>query len=445
MTAPRVSTVLIVGLARTGLAVAQRLAAEDVRVIAGDDGDVMPETAGALVEMGATVAAPPDWVSLVADVDLVVPSPGVTPGHPAIVEARRSATPVRSEIDLAAERCPVRFAAVTGTNGKSTVTSLAAAMLDASGGSVEAVGNLGRPFLSAVESRVDALVAEVSSFQLEFVTDAFRPTACAVLAIAADHLDWHETFDRYTAAKARIFEAQRADDLCVYDATDEVATRIVAAAPVEAVGVGSPEGYRVAGDALCTPNGDEIATVADLARALPHDISNALAAMALALRLGATPVGVRRALREFTGLPHRVALVGDAGGVQFYDDSKATNPHATLHAIRSFESVVLIAGGRNKGLDLSTLASARDHLRGVVAMGEAAGDIASAFDGVRPVTLVEDMASAVEAASQMARPGDVVLLSPGCASFDQYSSYAARGDDFGARVRTRIAQEGSLR
>jgi UDP-N-acetylmuramoylalanine--D-glutamate ligase len=172
-----------------------------------------------------------------------------------------------------------------------------------------------------------------------------------------------------------------------------------------------------------------------MGRALAHDLTNALAAAAAALHVGATPDGVRAALRAHVTLPHRVTLGGEHGGVRYYDDSKATNPHATVHAVASFDSVVLLAGGRNKGLDLGALRAGADRVRSVVAFGEAAAEVAAAFEGVRPVVTVHTMREAVRAAAAAARPGDVVLLSPGCASFDAYGGYAARGDDFAAEVR----------
>jgi UDP-N-acetylmuramoylalanine--D-glutamate ligase len=177
-----------------------------------------------------------------------------------------------------------------------------------------------------------------------------------------------------------------------------------------------------------------ILEVAALSRALPHDVANALAASAAALAAGATVEGVRSALTAFAPLPHRLALVAYANGVRWYDDSKATNPHAAVAAVRGFETVVLIAGGRNKGLDMGELAEVADRTRAVVAIGEAAPQVAAAFAGRAPVRVAESMVDAVAAAADAARPGDVVLLSPGCASFDWYRSYAERGDDFAAAV-----------
>jgi len=199
--------------------------------------------------------------------------------------------------------------------------------------------------------------------------------------------------------------------------------------------------YRVEDGVLRTPDGSEIVDVASLRRSLPHDVANALAASAAGLAAGADLDGVRSALLEWEGFPHRVALVGDAGGVQWYDDSKATNPHAALAALRGFGSVVLIAGGRNKGLDLAVLADAADRVRAVVAIGDAAPDVEKAFAGLRPVTVASSMDDAVRAAAAYAERGDAVLLSPGCASFDWYRSYGERGDDFQRAVSELLDEE----
>jgi UDP-N-acetylmuramoylalanine--D-glutamate ligase len=212
---------------------------------------------------------------------------------------------------------------------------------------------------------------------------------------------------------------------------------VLAEAPPGATTFGLAAGHwRVEGDRLLMPDGTLLLDAGDLYRALPHDRANALAASAAALAAGATPDGIRAGLREFRGLPHRVALVGEHAGVSYYDDSKATAPHAALAAIRGFESVVLLAGGRNKGLDLSELAAEAGRLRAVIALGEAADDVERAFllTGV-PVVQAPSMDAAVALARDEARPGDVVLLSPGCASFDWYRNYGERGDDFARAVR----------
>jgi UDP-N-acetylmuramoylalanine--D-glutamate ligase len=279
------------------------------------------------------------------------------------------------------------------------------------------------------------VVAEVSSFQLAFA-ESFHPIVAVWLNVAADHLDWHGDFDAYVAAKARIWARQGPADTAVVNADDPVVTAQAAAAPSRVVTFGlASEGadFTVVDGWLRGPEGP-LVEVAALPRALPHDLSNALAASAAALAAGATVEGVRAGLATFAPLPHRLTLVGYAGGVRWYDDSKATNPHAAVAAVRGFESVVLLAGGRNKGVDLTELSEVSDRVRAVVAIGEAAPEVAAAFAGRRPVHMAGSMDEAVAAAADAARPGDVVLLSPGCASFDWYRSYAERGDDFARAV-----------
>jgi UDP-N-acetylmuramoylalanine--D-glutamate ligase len=450
--------VLVVGLRVTGVALVQYFAARGRAGGAVDDRPDSPtfEAARAAADaLGAEVITAPDHAALtdiVARVDLVVPSPGIPPEHGVFGAARAAGVPVRSEIDIAAELAakagrPI-LAAVTGTNGKTTVTTLATAMLVASGVRAGAAGNVGRALIEAVtDPSLDVIVAEVSSFQLEFAT-VFHPRVAALLNLADDHLDWHGSTDAYANAKARVFEHQTADDTAVYFADDARVAAIAATVVSRRVGFRAPTGerggangddasidatYHVRAGELVDPHGEPIIAVADLAARLPNDIVNALAASAVAFSLGAQRAAVRETLENFARLPHRLELVGEANGVQFYDDSKATNPHATVAALRSFDHAVLIAGGVNKGLDLNVLRAAVDRVRAVVAIGDAAPEVIAAFTGYVPVDEAPTMADAVAAAARSAEPGDVVLLSPACASFDWYANYAERGADF-ARV-----------
>jgi UDP-N-acetylmuramoylalanine--D-glutamate ligase len=308
-------------------------------------------------------------------------------------------------------------------------------MLVASGIASIAAGNIGLPLSDAVaDEDLKVVVAEVSSFQLAFA-ESFRPVVAVWLNLAPDHLDWHGDTGSYIAAKARIWAKQGPADVAVVNADDPVVMAQAASAPSRVVtfGLKGAADFTVRDGWLRGPTGP-ILEVAALSRALPHDVANALAASAAALAAGATVEGVRSALTAFAPLPHRLALVAYANGVRWYDDSKATNPHAAVAAVRGFETVVLIAGGRNKGLDMGELAEVADRTRAVVAIGEAAPQVAAAFAGRAPVRTAESMVDAVAAAADAARPGDVVLLSPGCASFDWYRSYAERGDDFAAAV-----------
>jgi UDP-N-acetylmuramoylalanine--D-glutamate ligase len=426
--------------------VTRALIGRGAHVTAVDDrpGD---ETRAVAAELGIELVVAPErdaLAGLVAGVDLVVPSPGVRFDHPVFALAAAAMVAVRGELELASQWAGRPLVAVTGTNGKTTVTTLVTEMLSASGVQAVAAGNIGLALSDALASDAEVLVVEASSFQLQ-LTDTFHPTVSVWLNVAPDHLDIHGTFAAYAAAKARIWANQGDGDVAVVNADDPVvveAARSIRAGRV--VTFGRERGdYHVRGGALRTPEGDEIATLHSLGRVLPHDVSNALAASAAAINAGATVDGTRRALLDFRTLPHRLALVGEAGGVQWYDDSKATNPHAALAAIDSFDSVVLIAGGRNKGLDLHALVGSAGRVRAVVAIGEAAAEVEVAFRSVRPVQRARSMRDAVSRAAELARPGDAVLLSPGCASFDWYESYGARGDDFARSVREMIEDDGA--
>jgi UDP-N-acetylmuramoylalanine--D-glutamate ligase len=451
--------ILVVGLGVTGEAVAARLA-PDGPVTVVDDNPSAPSfgpRAEALTARGVRVVGAPtadELADLVAAAELVVPSPGVPEAHPVYGLAGRAGVPLRSEIELAgaaAARRGVPLVAVTGTNGKTTVTTLIAAMLGAGGRRAVAAGNIGRPLLDAVHDDVDVVVAEVSSFQLRF-TETFRPRVAVFLNVAEDHLDWHPSFKEYVAAKARIFANQSGDDLLVFNADDDAVADVAATAPARSVaftlradggpGSGCASGaggghaaWRLENGHLRRPDGAPLLAAAELARAGPHDVANALAAAAAAADLGIGDDALRSVLGSFAGLPHRVAPVGQSGGVTFVDDSKATNPHAALAALAGFDSVVLLAGGRNKGLDLGVLRAEAGRIRAVVAIGEAADEVAACFDGLRPVRRAGSMAEAVRLGAELAEPGDTVLLSPACASFDWYGGYAARGDDFAREVR----------
>jgi len=439
---------LLYGLGVTNLAVARSLLAHERDVVVADDGT--PESATtAAAELGVPVRNRPDrraLEDLVATVDAVIPAPGLPEHHPVFAEARRFAKPVLGEFDVAAAWDDRPLLAVTGTNGKTTVTMLVAAMLERSGVPCAAVGNLETPLVAAIEDpRPEAFVVEASSFRLAR-SRWFAPRVGTWLNFAEDHLDVHTSVEEYRRAKARIWADQGPDDTAVLNAEDPVvaaaapsgpdAPRLVRFGLAEQVS-GVPTDLHLRGDRLVGPDGDELGRVGELWSRLPHDVSNALAAAATALAGGATPDGVRAALRSFEGLSHRVELVAEVDGVRWYDDSKATAPHATLAAVRGFDSVVLIAGGRNKGLDLGVLGEVASRIRAVVAIGEAASEVREALAG-RPSQTADSMEEAVAAAAAIARPGDVVLLSPACASFDWYGSYVERGRDFVANVHRQL-------
>ena len=434
---------LVVGLGVTGAAVAGALARRGHDVVVVDDHPSAERRARA-ESLGVTLVEAPDdeqLAALVAGSSVLLPSPGVPDRHPVFRAAFVHAVGVASEFDLARTWDHRPLLAITGTDGKTTVTTMVTDMLLASGRSAVAAGNTEVPLVAAIDDPdVDVFVVEASSFRLGH-TRHLHPRAGTWLNFAPDHLDVHRNLDAYEAAKARVWaELDTAGGaVAVANADDPVVMRnVVPANRTLTFSIVDPGAdYHVADDALAGPEG-VLAEVAELGRALPHDLANGLAAAATAAPGGATVDGVHATLASYEHLPHRVQLVGEHGGVRWFDDSKATAPHATLAALAGFDSAVLIAGGRNKGLDLAELALATDRLRAVVAIGEAAADVAAVFDGRRPVVQAASMAEAVDAAAGLARPGDAVVLSPGCASFDWYGSYAARGDDFVAEVRRQV-------
>jgi UDP-N-acetylmuramoylalanine--D-glutamate ligase len=443
---------VVVGFGVTGQAVTRALAAEGQQVVVIDDhltttGRQVADDLGVRIVEGL---AGDQIDQLVRAASVVVPSPGVPVVHPVYRAAAAASVPVVSEIELAWRRLANQgssapaLVAITGTNGKTTVTTLVAAMLNASGSRAVAAGNIGLPLIDAVDQPTDVIVGEVSSFQLQF-TERFRPAVSCWLNLAEDHLDWHPTMAHYAAAKARIWAAQQDGDIAVVNADDDrvmtAAETIPAGVVVRTFSTRGPALYVAEGGELRGPEGALI-ELARLPRRLPHDVANDLAAAAVALAAGATIEGCREALERFEGLPHRVELVGERDGVRWYDDSKATTPASVLAAVAGFDSVVLIAGGRNKGLDLGALARAVPPVRAVVAIGEAAAEVEAAFAGQVPVEVATSMAGAVKAAEKLASPGDAVLLSPGCASFDWYRSYGQRGDEFAELVAAHGASGG---
>ena len=437
--------VLVIGLAGTGAAVVEHARAEGDHVVVVDDapgGDAYEARAARARALGAEVREAPgaDEVdALVTESDLVVPSPGVRPDHPAIAAALGRGVPVRAEIDVAVERLRARrpaprIVAVTGTNGKTTVTSMIAAMADAGGLAGVAVGNIGRPLVDAVHDDADVVVAEVSTFQLEFTTAAFAPDVAVLLNVARDHIDWHGSVEAYAAAKGLVFAHQVPGQVAVVNADDPVVARLAAAAPARVVRCSRHDpaaDFHVEGDTVVGTDGVRVALPSFRAA---HDVDNALAATAAAHAVGVADAPIADTLAAWTTLPHRVELVATIGGVDYVDDSKATNAHATASVLDGVESVVLIAGGRDRSRDLDALRPYASHLRAVVAIGEAAPRVEAVFAGIVPVERASSMREAVRTAAARAEAGDTVLLSPACASFDWYSSYAERGDDFAHEV-----------
>lgn len=433
--------VLLVGFGLTNRAVARALLARGHSVSVTDDRPT-DATRAAASDGGVTLIEAPDTTTLAGLVDLadaVVPGPGLPDRHPVFALAEDHDTPVLTEFDLAGAWDERPIAAITGTDGKTTVTTMVTAMLNEAGIVCVDAGNNDLPLVAAIDDPGPRwFVVEASSFRLGR-TRGWAPRVGTWLNLAPDHLDVHATHADYEAAKARIWDSQGPEDVAIGNLDDEVVARHLASAPGRRVGFSTTDpgaAFSIVDGTLVGPGG-VLLPVADLPRQLPHDLSNALAAAATAWAAGADDESVARVLRRSVPLPHRVQPVATIADVTYYDDSKATVPHATVAALAGFDSVVLIAGGRNKGLDLSPIADAAERIRAVVAIGDAAPEVMAAFDGIRPVEEARDMATAVALAAGLARPGDVVLLSPACASFDWYPDYAARGDDFAAHVRAR--------
>ena len=438
--------VLVVGFGRTGKAVARVLAARGDRVRAADarTAPALPIDSGDL--RGIELRTGTDGPELLDGIDLVVPSPGVARTAPVLVEAGRRGIAVVSEIELAAAAIACPIVGITGTNGKSTTTTLVGLALAASGRRTFTGGNLGTPLVTALEASpdvpYDVCVAEVSSFQLEWVA-RFRPSVGCCLNVTDDHLDRHPSFADYRDTKARLFAAQTADDWAVLNRDDPAVAELAPRLAARVVTFGwTPvdEGAFVDGDTVVLRRPGKAEERYGLARTRlvgRHNVENVLAAVTAARLAGASPAAVQRAIDEIEPLPHRMALVVERGGVRWYDDSKATNVGAAVKSLESFAgSVVLLAGGVDKRGSYAPLAAAaRRHVRAAVVFGASREQIASALEeaGVvveRTVTLE----AAVACAAARAHPGDTVLLAPACSSFDQFADYAARGRAFRAAV-----------
>ena len=430
-------TDVVLGLGVTGLSCARYLTALGRRVLVLDSRETPPGLKAAAARAPDAVIRTGELdVSLPADAARVVVSPGLALDLPVIAEARRRGLPVIGDIELFAEVVERPVVAITGSNGKSTVTTMLAAMAEESGRSVLAGGNLGVPALDLLlEPAPDLYALELSSFQLE-CTHSLRPAAAAVLNVSADHIDRHGTLEAYAAAKARVYEhavhavANREDPLVramIESHPDVVTFGLDAPAPGQ-FGLTADRGGRP----WLARGAERLMPIDELRLPGLHNAANALAALALGLASGIPLPPMLEALRHYRGLPHRTSRVSDRKGCAWINDSKATNVGAAVAAISGLPgTLVLIAGGDGKGADFAPLAAAaRGRVRATVLLGRDADGIADALTGVCPTVKATDMNEAVEAAAALAMPGDTVLLSPACASTDMYVNYAARGEAF---------------
>ena len=433
---------LVVGWRRTGRAVAALLAAGGTRVRVADAQPAAALGDDAAAPSGVELRLGEDGPALLADVDLVVPSPGVPREAPILRAAVAAGVPIVSEIELAARALDVPIGAVTGTNGKSTTTTLVGLALARAGRRTFVGGNLGTPLVEAVGRDVDVAVAEVSSFQLEWV-DGFRPAVAALLNVTPDHLDRHTSYEEYRDLKARIFARQEAADWAVVNRDDPDVAAIARRCRAHVLSFGwepAGEGAWVAGDEAVVrlPDGaEERLSLAATRLRGRHNVENILAAATIARLAGAPLAAVQAAVDEMEPLPHRLARVGERRGVVFVDDSKATNVGAAAKSLGSVGGpVILLAGGVDKGGSYDALAAAATgRVRLACLFGAARERIAAALGEQRiPVERAASLEEAVAAAASAARPGDTVLLAPACASVDMFADSAARGRAFRAAV-----------
>lgn len=444
--------VLVVGLGKSGVASALFLKLRGARVTVSDTKteDELRAEIPVLLDHGITVETGEHGERTFHGQDLIVVSPGVSVGALPIVQARTSGEPIIGEIELAAQFLPGRIVAITGSNGKTTTTTLTGEILTAGGLPTLVGGNIGTPAISLVErAKPDhIIVLEVSSFQLETI-QTFRPKMAVILNITPDHLDRHRTFAAYAGAKARIFENQQADDFAVLNADDPncvalaegIRAHICWFSRKKEVQQGASVqdgriGFRDAGGKR------EIMLVSEIPLKGAHNLENVLAAICAGALMGVKPEHIRRAVQQFKAVEHRLEYVATIRGVDYYNDSKATNVDATIKALESFPANIhLILGGKDKGSDYTVLNDLlRERVKRVYTIGAAAEKIESHIKGAAEIVPAETLDDAVRRAAAVAQAGDVVLLAPACASFDQFDNYEHRGRVFKEVVHTLAEQ-----
>jgi UDP-N-acetylmuramoylalanine--D-glutamate ligase len=436
--------ILVVGLARTGVALCRFLTEQGARVTVTDQAapEALADHRRDIATLGVNEAlgvAQPHWQGY----DAIVLSPGVPPELPWLMAAKAAGLPVMGELEVASPFIRRPLLAVSGTNGKTTTTTLLGALLTASGQKPLVGGNIGTPVVSLVaqQDAADCLVLEVSSFQLD-TTSRFHPQAAALLNITPDHLNRYPGgFEAYVASKASLFGRQGKNDLQVLNADDPaVAPLNHNDSRVYYFSTSRPlhQGAWLENGAIRVRLADREATfpLENIRLTGQHNLENIMAALILALDAGADPEACREVLASFPGLPHRLEWVADIRGVSYYDDSKGTNVGAVTRSLTHFDRpVILIAGGRDKDSDFSVLNDLiRTRVKALVLIGETRERLAQVWQGLAPAHLADDMAAAVAQGAALAALGDVVLLSPACASFDMYRDYVHRGQTFQSLV-----------
>lgn len=433
--------VLVVGLGKSGVASALFLKARGARVTVSDTKtqDELKEEIPKLLDEGIAVETGGHGERTFRNQDLIVVSPGVPLDAPPLQQARALGEKVIGEVELASQFFPGKIVAITGSNGKTTTTTLAGEVVTNGGFPTVVGGNIGRPAISLVEEASDDTIAvlEVSSFQLETI-ETFRPHIAVVLNITPDHLDRHRTFDAYTDAKARIFENQRPDDFAVLNADDPTCVKLASRTRAQVFwfsrkkevkqGAYVHEGRILFRD---VKGQREITQISEVPLKGSHNVENVLAAVCIGVISGVEPRRISKAVREFRAVEHRLEYVATIRGVEYYNDSKATNVDATIKALESFPANIhLILGGKDKGSDYTVLNELlRQRAKRVYTIGAAAGKIESQIKGTE-IVHAETLENAIRLASDAAQPGDIVLLAPACASFDQFRNYEHRGKVF---------------
>ncbi len=433
--------VLIIGLGRTGLATAGFLGGRDVDLVL-TDAKTRPDVEALLSRAGMPAGAEiaPYDLSALSRVDLVVPSPGVPPSDPLLQEAVRRQVPIMSEIELAYRFLSCPIVAITGTNGKTTTTTLVGDILKRAGKKVFVGGNIGEPLIgfAAGGREADFAVVEVSSFQLQW-TELFCPEVAVLLNVTCDHVDYHGSFAAYRRAKERIFARQGPAQLAVLNADEptsgELAQKLVARIAYFSSTKPVARGMFTTEEGLVYTAADgswEIYPLDMVKIPGRHNLENVMAAVIAARACGISSPDIIAAVSVFQGLSHRIEWAGEKSGVAFYDDSKGTNVDAVVRALESFSRpVFLLMGGRDKDGDFETLVPLlKARVRELVLFGEARERINRGLGGIVATSMAATLQEAIMVAYERAAAGDIVLLSPGCASFDEFSDYKARGDHF---------------
>lgn len=439
--------VLVVGLGKSGVAAALFMKARGARVTVSDakTQDELKKEIPQLLDEGIAVETGGHGERTFQNQDLIVVSPGVPLDAPPLLQARALGEKIIGEIELAAQFFPGRIVAITGSNGKTTTTTLAGEVILNGGFPTVVGGNIGKPAISLVEEASDDTIAvlEVSSFQLETVA-TFRPHIAVVLNITPDHLDRHRTFDAYTAAKARILENQKADDFAVLNADDPTCVKLASRTRAQIFWFSRKKevkqgAYVQEGRILFRDAGGqrEIMLTSEIPLKGSHNVENVLAAVSVGMISGVEPRRISKAVREFRAVEHRLEHVGTIRGVEYYNDSKATNVDATIKALESFPANIhLILGGKDKGSDYTVLNDLlRQRVKRVYTVGAAAQKIESQIKGTE-IVHAETLENAIRLASDSAQPGDIVLLAPACSSFDQFRNYEHRGQVFKSAVHS---------